>query len=172
MFRLLTTGGRDAPEAEVVWMPLWHLLHKHRSMMVTHGKNPAGADLYVAEWFRLPEQAFNRATRRYESSVEYLALEDPHPADWKRGKIAGHIRNQEMVDGKIAANDEVGPPIDLCYAWPTPASRGTWDCIARAWVKGIKVFVWHHLEIGRGRWLTDAEGEDLARRRLGWGRSA
>jgi hypothetical protein len=172
MFRLLVTGGRDAPEAECVWVPMWMLLHQHRSIMVTHGACPTGVDLYAHEWFHLPEQAFNRPTRKYEPRIEYLALEDPHPANWKQGgAIAGHIRNQQMVDGHITGQDEPSP-IDVCYAWPTPASSGTLDCMARAWVRGIPVYVWHYLNVGRYHRLDDDMGERLARERLGWGRSA
>lgn len=161
MYRVLVTGGRDLPEAEIVWLPLWILLHQREAIIVTHGANPRGADLYAHEWFTLPEQAFNRARRRLEPAVEYLALEDPHPASWElHGKTAGPIRNQEMVDTKP----------DIVFAFPTPKSEGTLDCIARAWLKDIPVYLWHHIDIGRYHKMTDTEGETMARRKLGWGR--
>lgn len=161
MHRLLVTGARDLPEAEIVWIPLWLALHQHQSIIIGHGQNPKGTDLYVHEWFELPEQPFNRGTRCYEPKVEYLAIEDPEPAQWgDYGKAAGNIRNQVMVD----------KPVDEVYAFPTPASKGTWDCVARAWVRGIPVWIYDHLQILQRRLLDPDEGEYLARRRLGWGR--
>lgn len=160
MYRLLISGGRDLPEAEIVWVPLWQLLHQKKAIIVIHGGCPSGADLYAHEWFELPGQAFNRKSRMYESESEYLAIEEAHPANWGlHGKSAGPIRNQEMVDTKP----------DALFAFPTPASQGTLDCIARAWVAGIKTYIWHYLDIGRYRLLTDEEGERLARKKLKWG---
>lgn len=159
MYRLLVTGGRDLPEAEIVWMPLWMLLHKKHALIVMHGDHDTGADLFAHEWCALPGQPWNRGHRRYEPKVEYLALEERHPADWtKYGKAAGPLRNQEMVDAGA----------DAVFAFPTPASNGTLDCMARAWVRGIPVFIWHHLDLGRHRRLTEDQGEDLARRKLHW----
>lgn len=76
---------------------------------------------------------------------------EPHPvtrAEWNRiGKRAGHLRNQRMVD--LGA--------DICLAFPTVDSRGTWDCAARARRAGIPVvFV-----LGPG--LTDADIEPRMR---------
>jgi hypothetical protein len=160
MFRVVVTAARDLPEPEIVWVPLWCLLHQQRAIIVTHGANPSGGDLYVHQWFELPEQTFNRDRRRHEDDVDYLAIEDPHPADWSRGKVGGNIRNQEMIN--------TGP--DEVYAVPTPSSSGTLDCMARAWVRGVPVRVWHYLELGHSWLLSDDEGEHLARKRLGWGR--
>lgn len=161
VFRLLVTGGRDLPEAEVVWMPLWMLMHRKHAVMVVDGACPTGADLYTHEWVGLPGQPWNREHRRYEPKVEYLALEEEHPADWTgKGKAAGPLRNQEMAD--LGA--------DACFAFPTPKSRGTYDCMARAWVKGIPIYVWHHLDLGRHRRITEEEGEALAHKILGYGK--
>lgn len=162
MYHLLVTGGRDLPEAEIVWVPLWILLHQKKSIIVTHGMCESGADYYAHEWFQLPEQSFNRDRRLYEPKVEYLAIEDPHPALWNvHGKAAGPIRNQEMVD--------TDPKPDCCFAFPTPKSSGTLDCIARCWVAGIKTYIFHHLDVGQFHILTDEEGEHLARKKLHWG---
>jgi hypothetical protein len=160
MHRLGVSGGRDLPEAETVWIPLWLALHEHRALVLTYGDNPSGADRFVHEWFDLPEQTFNRRRRNYEPSMEFLVIRDRCEADWTRGKIAGNIRNQVMIDRGL----------DLLYAFPTPKSKGTLDCMARAWVRGVPVRIYHHLEINQWRMLEDCEGERLARQRLGWGR--
>ena len=57
---------------------------------------------------------------------------EAHPADWTtHGKGAGPIRNQAMVD--LGA--------DICLAFPTASSVGTWDCVRRANRAGIRVIV-------------------------------
>lgn len=159
MYRVLVTGARDLPEAETVWLPLWILLHQKQSIIVSHGANPAGADLYAHEWFELPEQTFNRKRRAHERKVEYLAIEDPHPPDYNKGSYAPNIRNQDMVNLEPSA----------VFAFPTPKSQGTLDAMARAWVRDIDVWIWHYLQIGSHRKMTDIEGERLARNKLGWG---
>jgi hypothetical protein len=158
--RILITGGRDLPEAETVYIPLWLALHEHEAIIVTYGDCPTGADAYAHEWLELPEQCFNRRKRRYENRIEYLALPDRYHADWNVGKIGGHQRNQRMVNTRP----------DVVYAFPTPKSSGTWDCVARAWVADIPVRIYHHLALLQYRDLKDDEGRLLARRRLGWGR--
>jgi hypothetical protein len=60
------------------------------------------------------------------------------PADWDRlGKAAGPIRNQHMV-AELAASGERA----ICVAFPRrPESRGTEDCIVRAWRAGIPTVI-------------------------------
>lgn len=56
-----------------------------------------------------------------------------YPADWNSyGKAAGMIRNQQMVDTGA----------DICLAFPTSSSIGTWDCVRKTEKAGIltKVF--------------------------------
>jgi hypothetical protein len=51
-------------------------------------------------------------------------------ADWSRlGKAAGPLRNQRLVDS--------GP--DVCVAFPTSLSRGTWDAVRRAHAASVPV---------------------------------
>lgn len=55
---------------------------------------------------------------------------EPHPADWvARGRAAGPIRNQAMVDAGA----------DICLAFPIGPSPGTRDCARRAAAAGIPV---------------------------------
>ena len=55
---------------------------------------------------------------------------ETHPADWStHGRAAGPIRNQQMVDRGA----------DICLAFPTSSSIGTWDCVRRAKAAGIPV---------------------------------
>ena len=63
---------------------------------------------------------------------------ESHPAEWKTyGKAAGMRRNAEMV--ALGA--------DLCLAFPTPASIGTYGCMEMARKAGIKV-----IDLGEKVW--------------------
>lgn len=55
---------------------------------------------------------------------------DAFPADWKRfGRVAGPIRNSVMV---------VQDP-DVCLGFPLMNSRGTYDCMTKAYWAGVPV---------------------------------
>lgn len=162
MRRLLITGGRDLADPEIVWLPLWIMVHTYEQMIVVHGDAP-GADTFAHEWCELPGQQWNQrppvVSHRGHRRVERLVLEERHPADWTRhGKAAGPIRNQEMIDAGA----------DGVFAFPTAKSRGTYDCMARAWVRGIPVFVYSTTNLGEYHRLSEVQGEHLARHVLHW----
>lgn len=59
-------------------------------------------------------------------------LIEEYPADWEQyGRAAGPIRNAQMV--------HAGP--DVCLAFPTTGSRGTYDCMQHAYEAGVPVLV-------------------------------
>lgn len=62
-----------------------------------------------------------------------------HPAEWWLGLGAGSDRNQKMVD--LGA--------DICLAFITQLSTGTWDCIERAEAAGIPVVKYFDMEISK-----------------------
>ena len=161
MYRLLITGSRSVTDAEFVWMPLWQMVHKHESLLVVHGDCPTGADKFAQDWVDLPGQRWNLPTRpvgadgKLAVDHDYLAVAERHPAKWDlHGKVAGPIRNQAMVN--LGA--------DACFAFPTRESRGTTDCMARAWVADIDVYVFNTDTLGAFHKLSDKEGDHLARR--------
>jgi len=82
-----------------------------QTLEIVHGDCPEGLDAIVDRW----------ALRRdYEP--------ERHPAEWGvYGKLAGPIRNQEMVD--LGA--------DMCLGFPLSDSKGTVDCMRRAKLAGI-----------------------------------
>lgn len=81
--------------------------------IIVHGACPTGADAF-ADFYA----GKGRVVR--------------HPAEWdKYGKRAGPLRNQAMADAGA----------DLCIAFPTKRSRGTWDMVERARKAGIPVEV-------------------------------
>lgn len=117
------TGSRDWTNWKVMGDALTAQIREHGPCMFVHGANPRGADAFVDSLCR---------------GLSHATVER-HPADWKLGKIAGHLRNQQMVD--LGA--------DACLAFPMPGSRGTWDCVRRAEAAGIpvKVFAQEQLPV-------------------------
>lgn len=79
--------------------------------------------------------------RREAFGADYLAkriaedlgwLIEEYPADWHaNGRAAGPIRNAQMV----------ATGADVCLAFPTVNSRGTIDCMNRAYRAGIPVII-------------------------------
>ncbi|WP_086846993.1 SLOG family protein [Amycolatopsis kentuckyensis] len=121
--RILVTGSRhwtdkvaiaDALDRAVEDFERPGVLDKSKKLdgiyILIHG-DCEGADRIAAEyWLGRPVQAY--------------------PANWAEfGKAAGPIRNQRMVN--LGA--------DICLAFPTAGSRGTWDCVRRAREAGIPV---------------------------------
>ena len=119
--RILVTGSRSLSDYELVRSAIEEMVANScapdEHVVIVHGACPyGGADEHAQHW---AEVAFN-------------ASHEPHPADFKKlGRKAGPLRNQEMVD--LGA--------DVCLAFPTSSSRGTWDCVRRAKAAGIHVEV-------------------------------
>jgi hypothetical protein len=159
MFRLLITATRHDIDPEFVWMPLWQMVHKHEALVIVHGDCPTGGDALAQQWVDLPGQQWNTGVkgRRNGHEVERLVIAERHPANWEYyGKWAGPVRNQEMVTAGA----------DACFAWPADDSRGTYDCMARAYRAGIPIWRWSLTRLGHGHRVTDAEGEALVQRFL------
>lgn len=78
-----------------------------KPIRVIHGQCPnGGVDKCADDW----------GTARGHDVKRY-------PAKWGQwGNSAGPVRNKQMVDS--------GP--DLCIGFPSPRSRGTWDCLQKA----------------------------------------
>lgn len=116
--RVIVTGSRNLENRALVEDALqWVAFDTDPTELITvvHGACPyGGADVFASDW---AEIAFNTE-------------EEAHPADFAGlGPKAGPMRNQEMVD--LGA--------DICLAFPTEGSRGTWDCVRRARAAGIPV---------------------------------
>jgi hypothetical protein len=114
--RVLVCGSRDWEDHEAITRRLSALPGEHRPVTIVQG-GARGADRMAA-----------RAARYWGFDVE------EHPADWeKHGKIAGPIRNREMLDSGI----------DLVLAFQRDGSRGTQHTIDEARRRGIPVEVVH-----------------------------
>lgn len=119
--RVLITGAREWANRQEVWNALSELYIKsgEDTFIVVHG-GARGADTWAHMW--------------YETRKDYPGMyEEVHSVsdkDWKtRGRAAGIIRNQKMVD--LGA--------DICLAFPMPSSKGTVHCMRAAKLAGIPV---------------------------------
>lgn len=116
-FRLLVTGSRHFLNVSSVDDMLRSITYQYvlteRDVVLVHGD----------------AQGLDRTAARIAERFKWVT--EPHPADWSRGSRAGPERNQRMVD--LGA--------DLCLAFPMRGSRGTWDCVRRAFDAGIPVII-------------------------------
>lgn len=143
MFTLIVTGSSKQRNAEIVWNPLFWLIHKHEQMIVRHMPAAAGIDAHTSAWCQLPDQPWNR-----EANSRFLVLEQVFDDA------------AAMVDSQASA----------CFAFPQGRHRGqTWECMARAWAQGIPVYCFNSSLVGCYHQVSEAEGLDLAKRVLRWG---
>ena len=118
-YRILVTGSREWTDEFAIDREFGSLLRRigreaYPEFVVVHGA-AKGLDTIAANM-----------------AAHYRLRAEAHPADWTtHGKRAGPIRNQAMVD--LGA--------DICLAFPTASSVGTWDCVRRANRAGIRVIV-------------------------------
>lgn len=120
--RILICGGRDFTDKPL----LYKTLSVYRVLMKTHWPiiitgydpdrdYPPGADKMAFEY-----------TEDWDLEVEL------YPYHYHLGKKGGGSRNQEMLDK--------GKP-DFAIAFPTPASKGTWDMVRRLKKAGVKTLI-------------------------------
>lgn len=113
--RVLITGSRWLKRRSVIAKAFAKHVFED-DIVVVSGACPRGADAMCEEFAH---------SRGYEV--------ERYPADWAEyGKGAGMLRNQEMVDTEP----------DLCLAFPTKNSVGTYDCIRRAKKAGIETHIY------------------------------
>lgn len=112
--RILITGSRHYAHKYLVKKAIRACIEQNEPAVVVHG-GASGADALAGE------------------CAKELGLEvEVHPADWKRyGKRAGPLRNEQMV--KLGA--------DICLAFPSASSKGTWHAIQTAKQAGIETLV-------------------------------
>jgi YspA, cpYpsA-related SLOG family len=110
--RILITGSRDWTDAETIRAAIRQAALRQPDAIVVHGA-ARGADLLAS------------------AAARALGLrEERHPAQWQKlGKVAGPVRNQEMV--RLGA--------DVCLAFIKDGSRGASHCAALAEKAGIPV---------------------------------
>lgn len=147
LFTVGMTGGRDHEDRALIWRTWDELLAEHGRLRVRQGACYPGPLLRG----RRPLRSADYLTHVWCGMRRDLVEEVAYPADWvscsricpdephrktrddgtEYCPLAGHARNQDMVDDGA----------HLWIAFPTPSSRGTWDCVKRAKAAGIKVRV-------------------------------
>lgn len=136
--RVLVTGSRDWPDDFTVDDTLTEIEARRNTpgapFVVVHGACPTGADAYaarwVAEWGGYPVPG-----------GEYVA-EEPHPADWSRGRKAGPERNAAMVAlGADLCLAFIGPCTSpRCHRKDRHCSHGATGCADLAEAAGIETW--------------------------------
>jgi len=119
MVRVLLTGSRTWVKVGTIYEVLDDLkaLHGADNLTIVHGKCNRGADAIAETWCRTNGVA-----------------DEPHPADWKRGRHAGLLRNKEMVDSKP----------ESCVAFIRNRSSGATGCADLAQKNGIPTIIYRH----------------------------
>lgn len=114
LIRILITGSRDWSDFEAVKRAINDATADFQpwDIVIIHGNCPTGADKIADEYGK--QQGF---------SIE------SYPADWSKGRKAGPLRNQQMVDRGA----------DICLAFPQGKSYGTRGCMKMAERAGIPV---------------------------------
>lgn len=113
-YRILITGSRHWSDTAIIEKAILAAVEDRpaSTVVVVHGAAP-GADTLAAE-----------VAEKYGFRVE------AHPAEWEKfGRAAGPTRNRVMVRRGA----------DMCLAFPTQGSRGTYDTVRRATAAGIPV---------------------------------
>jgi hypothetical protein len=118
--RVLITGSRTWTDQKAVWASLDYVLGQFleahpmdaEELVVVHGACPKGADLHAAQW----------VARRIQAGAR--VAEERHAVNWSRGRNAGFLRNQEMVD---LGADVCLTLIDRCRSPKCrPEPHGSW----------------------------------------------
>lgn len=111
METIVVTGGRDYED----YSRMCRVLDQYEIGLIVHGAAP-GADSLASRY-------------AYERKINVRAF----GAKWGRyGSAAGGIRNGKMLRTF---------PDALVVAFPTPKSKGTWDCVRKAKSKGMRLRV-------------------------------
>lgn len=112
-YRILVTGSRETTVDEdnyvqrVLYLAVMNPLAEGRDVVIVEGRCPKGG---------------------VDLAAQHFAESARGVADWsKHGRGAGMIRNAEMVAAGA----------DICLAFPALDSRGTSDCLTKAWKAGI-----------------------------------
>lgn len=115
--RVLVTGGRYYADREKVWHELGELRHQNSNLVVIQG-GATGADKLAIEWWIAHDD------------INVICItEEVTQEEWERyGRMAGHIRNQRMLD-------KYAPNLVLAFH----GGRGTADMVRRAKQAGVEV---------------------------------
>ena len=125
---VLVCGGRDYNDKARIWEVLDGILESSRGGVTIINGAARGADRWSTIWAR----------EKGQKCVEFPIAKDPAQAavigarfDWvTHGKIAGHLRNQFMLD-------ESHPDLGIVF----PGGNGTQDMLCRLFRAGVETRV-------------------------------
>jgi len=124
--RVLITGSREFANRPVIAKALGVVMREHPGQVLTvvHGAT-RGADRLAG--------AIARARPDLFVEEQHPVLDWGSKADGTFDRVAGHRRNQRMVDAGA----------QVCLAFPARDAKnaGTWSCVGKAKVAGIEVRV-------------------------------
>lgn len=120
MRRILVTGSRDWPNADIIAYAINEQVVTHglsrTEIVIVHGGCRTGADAIADNY-----------------AAEMMLPREMHPADWKtHGKKAGFVRNAEMVNSGV----------DICLAFIKNKSKGATMCRDLALKAGVETLTW------------------------------
>jgi len=116
--KVVVTGGRAFMDAPTLARDMIAML-KHGTVSYAHGAARGADSMVDAAALCHPSPP---VVRTYKVDVR---LDGPWPA-------AGNVRNRRMLKAEMP---------DAVLAYPDPASRGTWNCVADAHRMGIPVAI-------------------------------
>lgn len=114
MKRVLVTASREFTNRKLMARVFDERVPEKKVLLI-HGACPRGGDVIAG--------VLSAARGWWTASC---------PADWSKGRVAGHRRNEKMI--------EYFKP-DLVLAFPTESSVGTLNCIAHAEAAGIECVI-------------------------------
>lgn len=115
---VIVTGSRSWPSAHSVAAALTQRVKMHERLVVRHGANPRGADLFAAAWC---------------DRMRGLVTEQSMPADWDSNpRAAGVLRNAAMLERR--------PPVNEVLAFPVVCEQVgcRFDAAGPHWTHGTK----------------------------------
>ncbi len=135
--RVLVSGSRDWANPGAVAAVLWGVALTHGPLHITEGEG-GELDLMARDFAKEEGWTFDPHPAHWEADC---VPECHHgPRKWRRVRgspsrtycpAQGNYRNQEMVDEGH----------DLCLGWfSRPKTKGTYDCLTRAYEAGIPTF--------------------------------
>jgi hypothetical protein len=117
---VVVTGGRDWSDKSLLYTSLDGLHGRYGVTAVIHGAS-GHADALSGAWAQ-------------ERGIMEVGL--PYASAY--GKTGGSVRNGSMLDVGQALSVATGETL-LVVAFPTPASRGTWNCVTKAKQRGLNI---------------------------------
>lgn len=135
---ILITGSREWRDRNAIDATINHFWclagDRGEELIVRHGDCWVGADRIARDIVEEMQSLGLEHIEQDRMPAVWQHENCTHPKGTRNGqwycKIAGHLRNQAMIDK--------GGIYDV-HAYPTPGAKGTADCVRRAWRAGLSV---------------------------------